>query len=75
MIKTYLYDSEGRDREFELSAEAVAGLAEHHILWTDATAPDAAEVDRLKTTFSLNAQCVAGMKRPATTFSLDNYGD
>src|SRR5665213_293233 len=74
MIRTFLCDSEGRDREIALTAEAVSSLAEHHMLWIDATAPDEAELDRLKTLFSLNGQCMTGLRRPTTTFSLDNYG-
>ena len=75
MIQTFLYDAEGRDREVELTPEAVANLAEHNLLWVDATAPDAAEIARLKALFSLSSHCAAALKRPTATFSLDNYGD
>jgi len=75
MIRTFLYDAEGRDREIDLTPDAPATLAEHHILWVDVTAPDADELARLKATFGLKAHSVAGLRRSETTFSLDNYGD
>jgi magnesium transporter len=75
MIQTFLYDAEGRDREVELTPEAVADLAPHHLLWVDVTAPDGAEIARLKALFRLSPQSIVALKRPATTFSLDNYGD
>ena len=74
MIRTFLYDAEGRDREITLTAEVLAELAEHHILWIDATAPDEADFALLKTLFSLSGPCMAGLRRATTTFSLDNYG-
>ena len=75
MISTFLYEAEGKDREIELSADAPRELAEHHILWVDACDPDAAELARLKAAFALSPQCTAGLMRPRTTFTLDNYGD
>ncbi len=75
MIKTFLYDAAGRDREIELAPDSASKLAEHHILWVDVTAPDAAELDRLRDVFSLSPQAMAGFTRNDTTFSLDNYGD
>ncbi|MBA3810827.1 MAG: hypothetical protein H0X27_04110 [Caulobacteraceae bacterium] len=75
MIRTFLYDAEGRDQEIDLAPDAVAKLAEHHILWVDVLAPDGPEFSRLKEIFGLNDHCVAGLGRSETTFSLDNYAD
>jgi magnesium transporter len=34
-LRATLFDASGRDREVDLSAELVAGLDEHHLLWVD----------------------------------------
>ena len=75
MIRTFLYDAQGRDREIDLASEATQALAEHHILWADVTAPDESDLDRLRAAFNLSDLCLAGLKGEVTTFSLDSYGD
>jgi Mg2+ and Co2+ transporter CorA len=75
MIRAFLYDAEGRDREIALEAGVADGLAEHHMLWLDVTAPTARELETLKGLFSLSTDAVAALAAPATRHSLDNYGD
>jgi len=75
VIRTFLYDAQGRDQEIDLVSEATRSLAEHHILWADVTAPDAADLACLKEAFSLSDPCLAGIQGAVTTFSLDSYGD
>ena len=75
MIRTFLYDAQGRDREIDLASQATLALAEHHILWADVTAPDQNDLDRLREAFELSDLCMAGLHGEVTTFALDSYGD
>lgn len=75
MIRAFLYDAEGHDEELSTAPPPVSDLGEHQILWVEVTAPDRADLARLKALFPLRPQLVRNLASPERRFSLDNYGD
>ena len=74
MIRTFLYDAEGEDREIESGSEHLPRLEEHHLAWIDVTGRDAADVSRLATMLSLSSACVSDLTENVRRFNLANYG-
>ena len=75
MLKAFLYDAEGHDREIDLPSGALPDLAEHQLLWIDATERDPTEAARLAELLKLRAQSLADLTRSTRTFTLANYGE
>ena len=75
MIKAYLYDAQGRDREVSLPEQGLPSLEEHQLLWIDVTGREPAEIDRLAAALELKSRSSEALKQGARTFTLANYGD
>lgn len=75
MLKAFLYDAEGHDREIDLSAGPLPELAEHQLLWIDATEREPKETARLAELLKLRDQSVADLLHGTRTFTLTNYGE
>jgi magnesium transporter len=74
MATTYLYDSEGRDRKVELSAETIANLNERCLLWIDVDASRPGELESLAELLKLDRTSINRLRRANVRPRLDNYG-
>lgn len=74
MIRTYLYDAQGHDRETELEAHVLAGLKPHQLVWVDVTGREPADFDRLAPLLGLKPRSLADIAEGARRFQLANYG-
>ncbi|HEY0647342.1 magnesium transporter CorA family protein [Phenylobacterium sp.] len=70
----YLYDAAGRDREVEVTPEALEQLHDRAILWIDIPGRDAAEIERVGALLQLDAVSVTALADPGASLRLDNYG-
>jgi len=75
MIRAFLYDATGEDREVSLDRDALSALGDNHILWADVTAPTPQDMAALVDAFGLGAECVASLRQARNNFALDNYSD
>src|SRR4051794_17020574 len=74
MIKSFLYDAEGHDRETSLDDD-LPQLEEQHLLWVDVVGRDAEELARLGRILKLNPQSVFELRSWRRSFALNHYGD
>jgi magnesium/cobalt transport protein CorA len=72
-IRSCLYRADDRDLEVEVDAGTLARLDERQLLWVDMAKPDAAEVERIATLFSLRPSALRVPPHPHRP-SLENYG-
>lgn len=73
MATAYLYDAEGRGREVELTADTVAGLNEHSLLWID-VGPDDPALDEVAARLGLDPESLTTIRQSNIRPRLDNYG-
>jgi magnesium transporter len=74
MIRTFLYDAQGHDEEVTLNDD-LPELAEHQLLWIDASGRDSADLQKLTSLLDLKAQSVRDLGVGGRSFTLANYGD
>jgi magnesium transporter len=74
VLKAFLYDADGHDREIDLTPGPLPDLSEHQLLWIDATERDPEEAARLAELLKLRGQSMADLTRGDRTFKLANYG-
>ena len=74
MIKAFLYDAKGEDREIPPPSGELPKLEEHHLLWLDVVEPSDAELKQLQGLFGLEDRSVLDLKRADKVPALHNYG-
>lgn len=75
MIRAYLYDATGHDREIDLAGDALPEIAPHQLLWLDVTGREAEELEHLGRLLNLKPESRRDLAHAARTFTLANYGD
>jgi Mg2+ and Co2+ transporter CorA len=75
MIKAFLFDAEGEDREIDPPADKLPALEEHHLLWVDIVGRDDGEIARLQGVFDLQRQSVADLKHEGKSPAPHSYGE
>jgi Mg2+ and Co2+ transporter CorA len=74
VLKAFLYDAEGHDREIDLFSGPLPDLEDHQLLWIDATERDPSEMARVADLLKLRVESHADLTRGVRTFKLANYG-
>ena len=74
MIKAYLYDAEGHDREVFLEAR-LPKLSEQQLLWIDVTGREADELAALAPLLGLDRSTLTRLGRENRVLALANYGE
>ena len=75
MLKGFLYDAQGHDREIDISTGPLPDLKGHQLLWIDATERNPEETARLAELLKLRDESVTDLIHGARTFTLATYGD
>ena len=73
MLRAYLYDSAGRDREIDLHS-ALPKLSSQHLLWIDITGRDANDIERITQLIKLDSHCRNDLRHRSNAFQLKTYG-
>lgn len=73
MIRAFLYDAKGSDREVAL-ADASLTLNEHCLLWIDVDSRDPADLNQIGQFLQLDPRSLRSMTHPVYRPHLDNYG-
>jgi magnesium transporter len=74
LTRGFLYDAAGRDREVDVTADAIAQLHDRAILWIDISRRDDGEIQRVGELLQLDAAATAELTTPGARLPLDNYG-
>jgi magnesium transporter len=74
VIKAYLYDAEGEDREVPLG-EGVPALSDQHLLWIDVEGRDEHDLDELQRLLGLDRRAMANLRQNRRSLALNNYGE
>jgi magnesium transporter len=74
MLRAFLYDADGHDREIDICIGSLPELVDTQLLWIDATERDPKEAARLAELLKLREQSVDDLTRGTRTFKLANYG-
>jgi Mg2+ and Co2+ transporter CorA len=74
-VMAFLYDSEGHDREVELSAETLGSISRQHLLWIDVDARDAAELRSVAEQLGIERPSLAALIGQDTNGGVDNYSE
>lgn len=74
MIRAFLYDAKGHDREIELP-KVLPDLEEQQLLWIDVAGREHGDIQRLTPLLALNPRSIADCLSGSRQFSLINYGD
>jgi Mg2+ and Co2+ transporter CorA len=75
VIRAFLYDAKGEDREIDLKGSARPKLDKNQLLWLQAIGRDEGDIRKLESLFGLKRQAVADLLAPAKTSLLNNYGE
>jgi magnesium transporter len=73
-VRAFLYDSDGEDREVELTGECLAILTERHLLWIDLSSFDEEELLAIAAILQLSDEAVYNLRQKLRRPRLDNYG-
>ena len=73
MIRAFLYDAKGSDREVTLS-DASLNLNSNCLLWVDVDSREAADLDQVGQFLQLDPRSLRAMTHPVYRPHLDNYG-
>jgi magnesium transporter len=73
-VTVYLYDTEGHDREVELSAETLGCLGEQHLLWIDVDSRDATDLRSTAERLGIEQASLAALLGRSETAGVENYG-
>lgn len=74
MVRGYLYDAAGRDREVAVTSDTLAELHDRAILWIDLPRRDRGEIRCLGEMLHLDARTLDDLETPRGGLRLDNYG-
>ena len=75
VIRAFLYDAKGEDREIDLKTGKLPKLAKDQLIWLEVVGRDEADIRRLKGLLGLKPQVVADLLEPEKPSLLNNYGD
>ena len=73
MIKMFLYNAAGRDRELELKM-TLPKLSSQQLLWIDITGRDEGDIERVAQILKLDSQCTNDLKKNTSGFRINTYG-
>ncbi|HVM37529.1 MAG TPA: CorA family divalent cation transporter [Sphingomicrobium sp.] len=73
-VTAYLYDTDGHDREVELSPETLGCIGEQHLLWIDIDCRDAADLRWVAGQLGLEQGSLATLLGRGETAGVENYG-
>jgi magnesium transporter len=73
MIRAFLYDGRGHDRELKLG-QSLPKLSKSKLLWVDAESPTQEERARLRKLFGLSVQAIAEQKSSEGQTRLNTFG-
>jgi Mg2+ and Co2+ transporter CorA len=73
-VTAYLYDSEGHDRQVELSPETLGSIAKRHLLWIDVDSRDATELRWVADQLGIEHGSLNALLGRAETAGVENYG-
>ncbi len=73
-MKAWRYDAEGRDEEIDATAETLATMDEHGLLWIELQDPQEAPVAEAARVLGLDPASVEDVLDPELTPRVDNYG-
>jgi len=76
MIRAYLYDAEGKDRELDLSSSpALPTLESHRLLWLDIFGRDREEVTRVAELVGVDRRVLGEVASPTSSHSPADFDD
>lgn len=74
MIKAYLYDAEGEDREISIGAD-LPSMDDQHLLWIDVQGREKSELEQLGRLLALDRRTIGDLGQDRRSLSLSNYGE
>ena len=75
MSQAFLYDSQGRDSEVEVTHAALAAITEHQLLWIDLERSDHDALIAVGEVLSLEPEALALIETPPEPAQLDKFKD
>lgn len=73
-VTAYLYDAEGRDREVELTPDAIASIGQRNLLWIDLDSRDESEVRAIAEQLGLGGRSIRSLLAEQGGPQLESYG-
>lgn len=72
-VAAYLYDTEGHDREVEVSDELLASLGPERLLWIDVDQRSESDLKQIAETLEIDPKSLDSLLRPGE-LQIENYG-
>lgn len=74
-LRVYLYDTDGTDRDIELTEELVGGLTERQLLWIDLYEYENQELQQVASLLGLQHEAVSNLLQKLRRPRMDNYSN
>ena len=75
LIKGFLYDAKGDDREVDVSKGTLPRISKDRLLWIEVDGRADTDLCRIQDLLGLDARVLEGLRKPTGPLTLNNYGD